>query len=130
MYSVLESAKSTNYHAMPGVKISSWSKPSRGEPQKLFIEAEPGSEIPLHTHSVDAEMLVVDGQAELLFDQQQLSDLDIQLDRIQVGAGDRILFKANLSHGFKVGPKGLKFVSINDGIAAPEADQWDIDFLH
>jgi quercetin dioxygenase-like cupin family protein len=72
----------------------------------------------MHSHTVDARMFVVDGEAELLSD-------DPQLNGQTVRTGTCVFFERHVNHGFRAGKRGLKFVSENGGIVS--ADQaWDI----
>ena len=106
---------------LTGVTIFPMSGPARrGEPQDVLVCVEPGATIPLHTHEVDARMLVVAGSAEILSDNPSSNGT-------MVGVGTSIFWEAFGPHGFLAGPKGLTFLSHNGGIV-DENGNWDIAF--
>lgn len=94
--------------------------PITGEPQKVLVSVSANGQIPLHTHSVDAEMLIVFGEGVVLA-------VDSTNGTV-VRAGDRVFFERDMLHGFQAGPDGLGFVSVNGGVVDSVADRWDINF--
>lgn len=105
---------------LPGVSIYPVAETplQKGESQQVLVVVEPDSVIPLHSHEVDASMFVVDGEAELLSD-------DPELDGQPVTTGTCVLFEKLVNHGFRVGSKGLKFLSTNGGIVDANGN-WDM----
>ena len=59
--------------AMPDVTIFAWDDIHSNEPQEILVDVSPDGEVPPHTHSVDARMIIVAGEAEVLFDEEQLA---------------------------------------------------------
>lgn len=93
---------------------------TRGANQEVVVVCEPRATIPLHTHSVDAEMLVVAGSGEVLSGDEELNGQP-------VSCGDIVFFEKEIPHGFKAGREGLVFISRNGGIV-DDSRAWDIDF--
>ena len=107
---------------LPGVTIFAMSSPVvSGDKQQVLVVVDPLAEIPLHCHSVDAEMFIVAGRGIVLSNDQT--------DGRLVKAGDQVVFERNAAHGFRAGDKGLSFVSTNGGIVDTNPDCWDIDLL-
>lgn len=107
---------------LPGVVVFSLTpKPSFNEPQELLVELKGDGEIPLHSHSVDAEMYIVAGDATVLSDDGSLNGRNVK-------RGDVVHFERNIKHGFKASESGLVFVSRNGGIVDAGSNSWDIDF--
>lgn len=118
---VITSMKKCTHPDMPGVAIYAWENIQAGKPQEVVH-----SIIPPHKHSVDAHMIIVSGEAELLFDEDQLRKHDLTLNKRIVSTGDRVYFKAQMTHGFKASEKGLTFLSINGGIVDENPDKWEM----
>jgi quercetin dioxygenase-like cupin family protein len=96
-------------------------RPEAGIAQRVLVRLDPHARIPLHTHSVDATMHIVEGYGELLSDDE--------LNGRAVAIGDCVFFERNGAHGFRAGGKGLAFVSENDGIVdAHSSEAWDLRF--
>lgn len=93
----------------------------RGEPQEVLVRAQPKATIPRHTHSVDAEMFIVAGDATIISD-------DPDLNGRHVGVGECVFFEREVAHGFQVGEHGLSFVSRNGGIV-DESGVWDMQMV-
>jgi quercetin dioxygenase-like cupin family protein len=95
---------------------------SLGTPQEVVVVCEPYAVIQPHRHSVDAEMFVVAGEAEVL-------SSDIELNGKYVSCGDVVCFERDIDHGFKASAKGLVFISRNGGIV-DEGGDWDMMFTN
>ncbi len=107
---------------MPGVQLLlpiSQESLRKGSPQRFYVVVEPNGTVPLHTHSVDAVMTILDGSGFVLTQQGR---------ERHVTLGDVVTFKANEPHGFEVSADGLKFLSENGGIADEDPNNWDIAF--
>ena len=89
--------------------------------EELLVEVEPNGEVPLHTHSVDATMIILDGAAKVLSE-------DHDLNGRQVSRGDVVFFEKDRMHGFKASDSGLLFLSRNGGIIGNAGGPWDISF--
>ncbi|MBI1300849.1 MAG: cupin domain-containing protein [Alphaproteobacteria bacterium] len=115
-------AREFNNSALPGVKILPLGQDTlkAGEPQTISVTLEPGATIPLHTHSSDARMTILSGNAIVLSDNED--------NGREVGPGDCVLFAKDKPHGFEAGTEGLVFVSENGGIVDQEPQNWDIQF--
>ena len=111
---------------LPGVSVYAWDEIRAGEKQEVLVEVEPNGKIPCHKHSVDAHMVIVEGEAEVLFDKKQLNENDLELNKQVVSKGDLVFFKANMTHGFQASDKGLIFLSINGGIVDESDRHWDM----
>lgn len=83
----------------------------------LYVEVEPGGEIPMHTHACAATMVVTQGQARGLGKGDRL-----------VTKGDVIVKAANEPHGFTEVRKPFAFISISDGAGIRKADGWDMQY--
>lgn len=107
--------------SLPGVRITPLGSQrlQRGIPQSVLVRVDPGAEIPLHAHKVDAHMDIVTGTATILSNDDDSGK--------QVEDGHHWLFEAGGMHGFRAGPGGLVFVSTNGGIV-DEDGEWDIEF--
>lgn len=106
--------------SLPGIHLFPMgARPVRGEPQMILVQMDGGSQIPLHTHTVSARMMIVAGSAIV-----RSSDLNI--DGIKVDAGSVVDFHASIAHGFDADDEGMTFISENGGILG-EGD-WDIAF--
>ena len=111
-----------SYGKLPGVTIYPFSpRLERNVPQDVLVELRPNSTIPLHSHSVDASMLIVDGEGVVL-------SSDPGLDGQVVRRGDLVFFERNVDHGFKASVGGLTFLSRNGGIVTRNEEGWDICF--
>ena len=107
---------------LPGVTIFPFTKDlHRGAQQEVLVEMSPGCEIPLHSHAVDATMLIVDGEARLL-------SSDPHLHGQLVHRGDVVFFERDVNHGFVASDRGMAFVSNNGGIVVHDSGAWDIAF--
>jgi quercetin dioxygenase-like cupin family protein len=93
----------------------------RGVPQEVLVDVEPHHEIPLHAHTVDAEMFIVAGSGTVLSDDQALNGR-------RVTKGMAVMFEKNVLHGFRAGGEGLTFVSRNGGIVTAPSEAWDMAF--
>jgi quercetin dioxygenase-like cupin family protein len=110
------------HERLPGV--AAYLLQARGDSaplEELLVEVEPNGEVPLHSHSVDATMIILDGAAEVLSE-------DHDLNGKQVSRGDVVLFEKDRRHGFKVSDSGLLFLSRNGGIVGKAGRPWDISF--
>jgi quercetin dioxygenase-like cupin family protein len=92
-----------------------------GKAQDLLVQVNPGGQVPLHSHSVDATMFIVDGEAIVISDDESLNGQTVH-------RGDVVDFERNIRHGFKASPLGLLFVSRNGGIIDEGSNAWDIQF--
>lgn len=106
--------------SLPGIQLFPMgARPIRGEPQTILVKMDSGSQIPLHTHTVSARMVIVAGSATV-------RSSDSSIDGTRVDAGSVVDFHANIAHGFDADDEGMTFVSENGGILG-EGD-WDIMF--
>lgn len=106
---------------LPGVRIFSLSGSlSKGHEQEILVCAEPNTEIELHTHSVDAHMIITGGAAVVLSG-------DPETHGAHVTPGSCVFFEKHVPHGFKVSDQGLTFISKNGGIVGNNG-KWDIDY--
>ena len=104
---------------LPGVLVYPVSgKPSRGKVQEVLVSVPAHGLIPLHEHSVDADMLITSGKATVL---------QAEGDGPEVGIGAQVRFIANVPHGFRAGDSGFSFISKNGGIV-DQTRPWDIKF--
>ena len=104
---------------LPGVEVYPLGDSvQKGEPQEVLVVVEPQGVIPLHSHSVDAHMYVVAGDAELLSD-------DPELNGQHVKTGTCVFFERLVNHGFRAGKMGLRFLSRNGGIVDSRG-AWDM----
>lgn len=122
----ITSMKKFAHPDMPGVSIFARENVQAGQSQEVIVKVEPNEIIPLHKHSVDAHMIIVSGEAEVLFDEKQLSKHDLSMNKKYVSTGDIVYFQENISHGFKASDKGLAFISKNGGIVDMNPDKWDM----
>ena len=107
---------------LPGVEICNLGEALRaGLPQRVLVRLEPRAEIPLHTHTVDAKMLIVAGDGFVL-------SRDATNGRA-VTQGDGVFFERNAPHGFRAGDAGLTFITDNGGIVDERSDDWDISLV-
>ena len=108
---------------MDDVRVFSISRElKRGVVQEVLVEVSPFGKIPLHTHTVDAEMIIVSGRGYVLSG-------DKSLDGVPVQVGEVVFFEKEIPHGFQASREGLTFISRNGGIVAESSQSWDIDFL-
>ena len=106
--------------SLPGIKIFPMNGELRaGIPQTVLVQIEPEGRIPLHSHTVDAEMVIVAGGGWVC----SVDDIN---DR-PVLPGCRVFFEADKLHGFYAGNEGLSFVSANGGIVDEQPEEWDYD---
>jgi quercetin dioxygenase-like cupin family protein len=106
--------------SLPGVRIFSTGEPLlAGSPQTVLVEVEPNGSIPLHTHDVDAVMLIVAGSGWVCSTDGTNGH--------SVNPGVRVFYEAERPHGFRAGQEGLSFISINGGIVDKHAERWDMD---
>src|SRR3989344_8368301 len=104
--------------SLPGVRIFAISgAPKAGVAQSVLVEVEPDGSIPLHSHTVDAEMIIVGGSG-------WVCSTDATNGR-HVSPGFRVFYEKDKPHGFRAGNDGLSFVSINGGIVDEVPDKWD-----
>jgi len=111
-----------SHEGLPGV--GAYVLRAQGEPahlEELLVEVEPYGEVPLHTHGVDATMIILDGTAKVLSE-------DHELNGKQVSRGDVVFFEKERKHGFKAAGSGLLFLSRNGGIVGGAGRGWDIAF--
>lgn len=107
---------------LPGVAVYMIEPDTTGPvTQEILVEVEPNGDIPLHTHTVDATMIILDGAATVLSE-------DGGLRGQSVSRGDVVCFEKNKRHGFKASGTGLLFLSRNGGIVGEPGRAWDIDF--
>ena len=112
----------TSHPKLPGVGICSLGEALRaGLPQRVLVKVDPRAEIPLHTHTVDAKMLIVAGDGFVL-------SRDVTNGRA-IAQGDCVFFERNAPHGFRAGGAGLTFITENGGIVDDHAENWDINFV-
>jgi quercetin dioxygenase-like cupin family protein len=105
---------------LPRVKIFPVNGELRaGFPQTVLVQIEPEGRIPLHSHTVAAEMVIVAGSG-------WVCSADDMNNR-PVSPGCRVFFEADKPHGFHAGDEGLSFVSVNAGIVDDRPEQWDYD---
>jgi quercetin dioxygenase-like cupin family protein len=93
--------------------------PKAGAEQTVLVEVEPRGSIPLHSHTVDAEMIIVAGNG-------WVCATDATNGR-HVSPGYRVFYEADKPHGFRAGDDGLSFISVNGGIVDELADRWDFE---
>ncbi len=92
----------------------------RGENQRVLVTLEPNVEIPLHSHSVNAEMFIVSGSGKVLSDDNT--------NGTTVKTGAMVYFEADNRHGFRAERDGMSFISSNGGIVDFAPQHWDITF--
>ncbi|SEN38290.1 cupin domain-containing protein [Nitrosomonas marina] len=126
MKNIVTTMKNHSHPNMPNVNIYAWSNVASGNPQEVIVKVAPNTIVPLHAHSVDAQMVIIDGSAEVLYDQKQLYEANLNLNKKNVKAGDIVYFKAKLAHGFRAFENGLTFLSINGGIVDKNTLKWDL----
>src|SRR5438094_974963 len=112
-----------HHDRLPGVTVY----PIQGEvkaglPQEVLVDVEPGQQIPLHRHGVDATMFIASGSGEVLSEDKTIAGRS-------VSKGDVVFFERNVNHGFRAGAIGLVFISRNGGIVSSKNQNWDITFL-
>jgi len=106
--------------SLPGVRIIPVSGPLKaGAPQTVLVEVEPDGSVPLHSHTVDAEMIIVAGSG-------WVCSTDLTNGRY-VSPGYLVFFEADKPHGFLAGSEGLSFISVNGGIVDEDTDHWDFE---
>lgn len=104
---------------LPGVTVYPVSgSPKIGHQQQVLVIVEPGVQIPLHTHEVDAEMFIISGSAKVLSKDGT--------NGMEVTTGSKVFFVKEKHHGFEAGPNGFSFISTNGGIV--DQAGWDIQF--
>jgi len=105
--------------SLPGVRIFPMSgAPKKGVAQSVLVEVEPRGSVPLHSHTVDAEMIIVAGNG-------WVCSTDATNGR-HVSPGYRVFYEKDKPHGFRAGDAGLSFISINGGIV-DENGHWDLE---
>jgi quercetin dioxygenase-like cupin family protein len=120
--STIVHSKPISHGSLLGVTVYPFSaRLERSVPQDVLVAVEPGATIPLHSHSVDASMLIVDGEGLVL-------SSDPALHGQVVRRGDLVYFERNVDHGFKAADVGLTFLSRNGGIVTRDEAGWDISF--
>lgn len=120
--SAISRGEGLNHPRLPGVTVYPFSDAlSRGTPQEVLVEITANVSIPLHSHTVDARMMIVNGEARVL-------SSDPNLHGQIVRPGDVVFFERDVDHGFAALDHGMAFVSRNGGIVAPDHDAWDIVF--
>lgn len=114
--------KTTIHHALSGITVIPFTNaPARGTPQSVLVQMKPNTEIPLHTHTVDAKMYCVAGSATVLSSDSKDNGRKVQ-------PGHLVEFNSNIAHGFLAGPQGFAFVSDNGGIV-DVSGKWDMAFV-
>ena len=104
--------------SLPGVRIFAISgAPKAGVAQSVLVEVEPDGSIPLHSHTVDAEMIIVGGSG-------WVCSTDATNGR-HVSPGFRVFYEKERPHGFRAGKEGLSFISNNGGIVDEDPKKWD-----
>jgi quercetin dioxygenase-like cupin family protein len=118
MPSITPSSPVTN-PSLPGVRIFPLTGALKaGSPQTVLVEVEPRGSIPMHSHTVDATMMIVAGDGWV-----RSTD---STDGHPVGPGYRVFYEAQRPHGFFAGEHGLSFISINGGIVDDDPHRWDL----
>lgn len=123
---IVSDMQSFSHPALPDVTIYAWEDVRNGQPQEILVDVAPGGTVPMHTHTVDAKMIIVAGEADVLFDPRELDANGQVLNRETVHQGDIVYFHAGMQHGFRASSQGLKFISVNGGIIDKEPNTWDI----
>ncbi len=120
MRAIISSLKQLSHCSLPGVLVFPLDAemPERGKHQTVLVQAEADVIIPLHTHDVDAEMIIVGGSAKVLSEDPSVAGQ-------VVTPGTRVFFEARKPHGFEAGGTGLSFISVNGGIVDENGD-WDL----
>lgn len=122
MQKVITPMKAFKHSALPDVQVFSMSgNLKHGEPQQVLVKVSPGGEIPLHSHNVDARMMIVSGSGKVLSDDPEINQSTVQ-------GGTCVFFEKMKAHGFQAGDEGLSFVSDNGGIV-DEHHRWDLEFV-
>jgi len=93
--------------------------PKKGVAQSVLVEVEPKGSIPLHGHTVDAEMIIVAGSG-------WVCSTDATNGR-HVSPGFRVFYEKDRPHGFRADKNGLSFISMNGGIVDEDLEKWDFD---
>lgn len=93
----------------------------KGVPQEVLVDVSPGGLIPLHSHEVDATMIIVGGAGTVLSDDPQINGRSVE-------KCDVVFFEKRVMHGFRASDRGLLFISRNGGIVDEKPEQWDITF--
>lgn len=120
--SAISRGEGLKHPGLPGVTVYPFSDAvGRGTPQEVLVEMTPNVTIPLHSHTVDAKMMIVNGEARVL-------SSDPELDGQIVRPGDIVFFERDVAHGFAAFDRGMAFVSRNGGIVATDHNVWDIVF--
>jgi quercetin dioxygenase-like cupin family protein len=110
--------RSVTHPSLPGVRIFPVTDQlEAGSAQSVLVEVTPRGSIPLHSHSVDAEMIIVGGSGWVCSNDAT--------DGRHVKPGYRVFYEADKPHGFIAGPEGLSFISINGGIVDEHPERWD-----
>jgi quercetin dioxygenase-like cupin family protein len=118
----IEHLSSFQHDGLPGVRVFPVTASlAAGHPQEVLVEVDGDGTIPLHTHSVDAKMVIVAGSGCVLSAQSQLNGVPVR-------RGDVVRFEKDIAHGFEAGPDGLVFLSVNGGIVDSRSENWDIRF--
>ena len=85
--------------------------------QVLEVKVEKGGEIPMHSHSCAATMVVIEGSAKAIGHNER-----------SVKKGDVIIKKAQEPHGFTSITEPFVFISISDGEGIMHDHDWDIKY--
>ena len=110
------------HEQLPGVAVYMLERQNAAPPtQEVLVEVGRDGHIPLHSHTVDATMIILDGAATVLSE-------DLELNGRRVSRGDVVFFEKDRKHGFKASDTGLLFLSRNGGIVGNHGEAWDIDF--
>ena len=123
---VISDMQRFSHPTIPDITVYAWEDIRSGKPQDILVDVAPDGVVPLHAHTVDAKMIIVSGEASVLFDQDQLHDRGQVLNRETVHQGDIVHFHAGMRHGFRASSQGLTFLSINGGIVDQDPDAWDL----
>jgi quercetin dioxygenase-like cupin family protein len=85
--------------------------------QVLKVDVAPGGEIPFHSHSCAATMLIIQGSAKVLGKTMEYTKI-----------GDVIKKAPNESHGFVDISEPFSFISISYGKGILQDSKWDMNF--
>ncbi|MEZ4103735.1 MAG: cupin domain-containing protein [Candidatus Paceibacterota bacterium] len=115
--SAISKVKSSKYPQINAL-ISHLVLAGSNTPEISLVEMRPKSVIEPHIHKVDARMFIVSGTATVLSDDGNNGTV--------VRKGDCVFFEKLRRHGFKAGPEGMTFLSINGGIRKIDGE---LDFV-
>jgi len=127
--SIVSEMQRFKHPTLPDVTVYAWEDIRSNVPQEILVHVAPSGKVPVHTHAVDAKMVIVGGEADVLFDQDQLDHDGQEIGRKTVRRGDIVDFRSGMTHGFRAHDNGLTFISINGGIVDPDSNEWNMDNL-